>query len=73
MNCQIANNVIVNGILKNLGFASKTCMTPQRWWNHRRAGFASYVAIATAQVPSFLKNIKDQKIKGKKLKIEVAR
>jgi ATP-dependent RNA helicase DeaD len=35
--------------------------------------FASYVAIATAQVPSFLKNIKDQKIKGKKLKIEVAR
>ncbi|MCP9747307.1 DEAD/DEAH box helicase [Lacihabitans sp. CS3-21] len=35
--------------------------------------FASYVAIATAQVHSFLKNIKDQKIKGKKLKIEVAR
>jgi superfamily II DNA/RNA helicase len=35
--------------------------------------FASYVAIAMAQVPSFLKNIKDQKIKGKKLKIEVAR
>lgn len=35
--------------------------------------FASYVAIATDQVPSFLKNIKDQKIKGKKLKIEVAR
>jgi hypothetical protein len=31
------------------------------------------VAIAMAQVPSFLKNIKDQKIKGKKLKIEVAR
>ena len=35
--------------------------------------FASYVAIATPQVPLFLKNIKDQKIKGKKLKIEVAR
>lgn len=35
--------------------------------------FASYVAIASAQVPSFLINIKDQKIKGKKLKIEVAR
>jgi superfamily II DNA/RNA helicase len=35
--------------------------------------FASYVAIATDQVQVFLKNIKDQKIKGKKLKIEVAR
>jgi superfamily II DNA/RNA helicase len=35
--------------------------------------FASYVAIATDQVNIFLKNIKDQKIKGKKLKIEVAR
>jgi hypothetical protein len=31
------------------------------------------VAIATDQVQVFLKNIKDQKIKGKKLKIEVAR
>jgi superfamily II DNA/RNA helicase len=35
--------------------------------------FASYVAISTDQVQVFLKNIKDQKIKGKKLKIEVAR
>ncbi len=35
--------------------------------------FASYVAIASDQVSLFLKNIKDQKIKGKKLKIEVAR
>ena len=35
--------------------------------------FASYVAIDSANVSSFLKNIKDQKIKGTKLKIEVAR
>jgi ATP-dependent RNA helicase DeaD len=35
--------------------------------------FASYVAIASNKVAVFLKNIKDQKIKGKKLKIEVAR
>ena len=35
--------------------------------------FTSYFAIHTVQVPVFLKNIKDQKLKGKRMKIEVAR
>ncbi len=25
-----------------ISFASTTCMTPQRWWNHRRADFSFY-------------------------------
>jgi ATP-dependent RNA helicase DeaD len=35
--------------------------------------FTSYFAIHTAKVSVFLKNIKDQKLKGKRMKIEVAR
>jgi superfamily II DNA/RNA helicase len=35
--------------------------------------FASYVAIHTSQITAFLENIKDQKMKGKRMKIEVAR
>ena len=35
--------------------------------------FASYAAIKTTALKTFLKNIQDQKIKGKKMKIEVAR
>lgn len=35
--------------------------------------FASYVAIKTKQIPAFLKNIDNEKIKGRKMKIELAR
>ena len=35
--------------------------------------FATYVAVHTKVISNFLSNIKDQKMKGKKMKIEVAR
>lgn len=35
--------------------------------------FVSFVAIKSSKLGSFLKTVKDQKIKGKKMKIEVAR
>ncbi|MBL0300316.1 MAG: DEAD/DEAH box helicase [Cytophagaceae bacterium] len=35
--------------------------------------FVSYVAVKSSKLVSFLKTIKDQKIKGKKMKIELAR